>query len=93
MKTAELLSQLQRKAMHDEALKARFLETRNEDRPLHAFCRLCQELGYKIYEMDVIAAGEESYAAMRRATNGGGENSPLLKGEDDFYEEFFAPLL
>ena len=34
----------------------------------------------------------EAYAAMRRSTNGGGENSPLLSGEDDYYEMFFASL-
>ncbi|MCD7883646.1 MAG: hypothetical protein LUI87_08085 [Lachnospiraceae bacterium] len=33
-------------------------------------------------EMDVIAAVEESYAAMKRSTNGGGENSPMLEAED-----------
>ena len=36
--------------------------------------------------------GEESYAAMRRSTNGGGENSPLLAWEDDYYELFMAEL-
>mgnify|MGYP000288276128 CR=1 FL=1 len=43
-------------------------------------------------DMDLISAGEEFYAAMRRSTNGGGENSPMLEGEDDFYELFFASL-
>jgi len=42
--------------------------------------------------MDLITAGEEFYATMRRSTNGGGENSPKLAGEDDFYELFFASL-
>lgn len=45
-----------------------------------------------IYEMDLINEGEELYAAMKRSTNGGGENSPMLEGEDDFYEMFFASL-
>lgn len=31
-------------------------------------------------------AGEEFHAAMKRSTNGGGENSPMIEGEDDFYE-------
>ena len=43
--------------------------------------------------MDLITAGEEAYAAMRRSTNGGGENSPMLEVEDDLYELFFAALL
>ena len=64
-----------------------------KQKALHAaFCRTCRELGYEIYEMDLITAGEEAYAAMRRSTNGGGENSPMLEGEDDFYELFFAGL-
>ena len=57
-----------------------------------AFCKKCQSLGYPVYEMDLIEAGEEFYATMRRSTNGGGENSPMLEGEDDFYELFFAGL-
>lgn len=44
------------------------------------------------WDMDLITAGEEFYATMRRSTNGGGENSPMLEGEDDFYELFFAGL-
>lgn len=42
--------------------------------------------------MDLIEEGEALYAAMKRSTNGGGENSPMLEGEDDFYELFFAAL-
>ena len=63
-----------------------------EKEPLAAFCKKCRELGVPVYEMDLIAAGEEFYAAMKRSTNGGGENSPMLEGEDDFYELFFAGL-
>ena len=58
-----------------------------------AFCKICQEMGYPIYAMDVICAGEEFHAAMKRSTNGGGENSPKIDGEDDFYELFLAGLL
>ena len=39
--------------------------------------------------MELVLAGEEFYATMKRSTNGGGENSPMLEGEDDFYELFF----
>ena len=62
------------------------------DQSAGCFLQKCQELGYEIYEMDLIDAGEEFYAAIKRSTNGGGENSPVLKGEDDFYEMFFADL-
>ena len=50
------------------------------------------ELGYEIYEMELVTAGEEFYAEMKRSTNGGGENSPKLDGEDDFYEMFLASM-
>ena len=86
------LEELQRKAKQDPLLKKRFLETRKAADPVTAFCNLCQELGYPVYVMDLIGAGEEFYAAIRRSTNGGGENSPALLGEDDFYEQFFVDL-
>ena len=86
------LEELQRKAKQDPLLKKRFLETRKAADPVTAFCNLCQELGYPVYAMDLIGAGEEFYAAIRRSTNGGGENSPALLGDDDFYEQFFVDL-
>lgn len=92
MNTAEILALLQKQALHDEELKKKFLRTRQEAQPLQAFCSLCRELGYEVYPMEVIAASEETYAAMKRSTNGGGENSPKLTGEDDLYEDFFAGL-
>lgn len=92
MNTIELLDALQLKAKKDPELRKALFETRKEKNPVAAFCKKCQEEGYPIYEMDLIQAGEEFYATMRRSTNGGGENSPLLEGEDDFYELFFASL-
>lgn len=88
----EMLEELQEKALHDQQLKNLLLETKKEKEPFIAFCNKCQELGYEIYPMELISAGEESYAAMKRSTNGGGENSPMLEGEDDLYEMFFAAL-
>ena len=88
----DMLDELQNKALHDERLKYRFLKTKEEEDALGAFCRVCRELGYEIYPMDVIQAGDEFYATMKRSTNGGGENSPKLEGEDDLYEMFFASL-
>lgn len=93
MRTVEdMLDELQNKASKDLEIKSRLLATRKEAEPLSAFCRVCRELGYEIYEMELIFAGEEFHAAMKRSTNGGGENSPMLEGEDDFYELFFAGL-
>ena len=86
------LEELKRRAERDAALKQRILDTRKTAEPLASFCSLCRELGYPVYEMELITAGEEFHAAMKRSTNGGGENSPMLTGEDDFYEMFFAEL-
>ena len=81
-----------RKARKDESLRQAFLATKSEKNPVDAFCSICRKIGYDIYPMDLISAGEDFYASMRRSTNGGGENSPMLEGEDDFYELFLAGL-
>lgn len=86
------LDELQHKAFNDENIRKQLLATKEEKNPLQAFCKKCRELGYEIYEMDLVCAGEDFYASMRRSTNGGGENSPKLSGEDDFYELFIAGL-
>ncbi len=89
---AELLDELQTKAQRDQKIRDILLATREEREPLTAFCRACRSLGYEIYPMELIGAGEEFHASMKRSTNGGGENSPMLEGEDDFYEMFFAVI-
>lgn len=93
MNTVEMLDQIQHRAFQDEMVRKTLLDTRYEKEPLEAFCKECRKLGYEIYEMDLICAGEEFHAAMKRSTNGGGENSPKIDGEDDFYELFMAGLL
>lgn len=92
MGIAEMLDEIKRKAFSDEVLRKELLETKKDANPVSAFCKKCRDLGYEIYEMDLIEEGEALYAAMKRSTNGGGENSPMLEGEDDFYELFFAAL-
>ena len=92
MSTAELLDEVQRKALENKELRETLLATRKEKNPLEAFCRICRQQGYELYPMEVVQAGEEFYATMRRSTNGGGENSPLLEGEDDFYGLLLATL-
>ena len=68
MEITEMLDELKSKARRDEKLRAELLETRKNAQPLSAFCRKCRELGYEIYDMDLITAGEEFYATMRRST-------------------------
>lgn len=93
MDTLSILDDLQHAALHDEALRRRLIESREEEHPLAAFCRISREAGYELYEMDVVNAGEDFHAAMKRSTNGGGENSPMLTAGDDLYEQFFAAIL
>lgn len=88
----DTLQKLKRLAAEDSALREALLATEKSATPVSDFCRLATEHGCPLYEMDLIEAGEDYYAAMRRSTNGGGENSPLLDGEDDYYEMFLAQL-
>jgi hypothetical protein len=89
---AGMLDELQNKALKDEVLRNKLLATRENKNPVEAFCQICREEGYEIYLMDLICIGEEFYASMKRSTNGGGENSPMLAGQDDFYELFLAAI-
>ena len=92
MNIGEMLDELKKRARKDPQIREKLLASREAASPLGACCAVCREYGYEIYDMDLLQAGEEAYAAMRRSTNGGGENSPLLSGEDDYYEMFFADL-
>ena len=89
---AGMLDELQQRALKEESVREKLLAARVKEDPLSAFCKACRELGYEIYEMELICAGEEFHAAMKRSTNGGGENTPMIAFEDDFYELFFASL-
>lgn len=91
MNVQESLDKLKSSAQKDDTLRTRLLATRNFG-GLVEFCKIAGEYGISISTMDIIDAGEEAYAAMRRSTNGGGENSPLLQGEDDLYEMFLVEL-
>ena len=92
MNLEEALQGLKCLARRDRSVRDALLSTRKADNPAAEFCRLSAQYGYPVYEMDLVMAGEEYYAAMRRSTNGGGENSPLLAGEDDYYELFLSEL-
>ncbi|MDD6429419.1 hypothetical protein [Candidatus Weimeria sp. HCP3S3_B5] len=93
MTVYETLEEAKKRAESDEAFRQELLATRGKDGGLSAFCRILNREGYSISAIDLVNAGEESYAAMRRSTNGGGENSPLLQGEDDLYEMFLVELV
>ena len=78
------LERFQEAALKNKSLRERILRTRTEEEPVTE--------GFEIYEMDLVYAGEEAYSAMKRSTNGGGENSPMLQNEDDYYSLFIAAM-
>ena len=92
MKVLDELDRFQEAGLKNKALRDQILKTRDDEEPLIAFCRLACAKGYEINAMDLVYAGEEAYASMRRATNGGGENSPMLENEDDYYSLFMAAM-
>ena len=88
----ESLDQLKKAAGKNPALAQELIATRKQGNSVSSFCSIAAKAGFPIYEMDLITYGEEMYAAMKRSTNGGGENSPVLEGQDDIYEMFIAEL-
>lgn len=93
MDTSEALDKLRDIAAADPAArKALLVAAADPKYPLREFCKVAGDLGCPMNEMDLAFAGEEAYAAIRRSTNGGGENSPLLEGGDDDYSIFLAEL-
>ena len=92
MNTADKLEVLLNKAKEDAALKQNLLDTRNEQDPLAAFCKVAGEAGVELSVMDIVNQGEEFYAEIKRSTNGGGENSPDLDFQNDEYSIFMMRL-
>ena len=92
MNVNDVLVELKKLARTDPEVRERLLATKNSAHPLDEFCRLSTEYGVVLSPMDIITAGEDDYAAMKRSTNGGGENSPRLEGADDYYEMFLAEI-
>ncbi|MDO4478937.1 MAG: hypothetical protein Q4B73_07865 [Lachnospiraceae bacterium] len=88
----DMLQAMKKKALREPEAMAAILATKQDAQPIAAFCTLAREWGHPLYEMDLISYGEDAYAAMRRSTNGGGENSPALPCEEDYYELFIAEL-
>lgn len=88
MNTEERIEQLMSMAKSDAKLRTALLSARNESE----FCRVARNAGVELYDMELIAYGEDSHAAMKRSTNGGGENTPMLDFEDDCFEILIAEL-
>ena len=92
MEVGEILDKLKEKALADDTLRQRLLDTKNSETSMADFCRISTSEGLPLNKLDLLEFGESSYAAMRRSTNGGGENAPLLMWEDDAYEMFMMEL-
>ena len=93
MDTLQIIDALYEKAMQDETLRTELLASKKAASPLASFCETARKYGFMLYPIDVVTAGEEAHAAMKRSTNGGGENSPMLDAQDDYYVMFMASLL
>ncbi len=92
MSTADILDQIRHKTLTDSDFRNAVLKTKLSKEPISDFCRLCRDNGFELYEMELITFGESEYAAMKRSTNGGGENSPMMDGQDDYYEMLLLEL-
>lgn len=79
-------------ARQNPELKQQLLDTKKEPNALTIFCSIARQNGCEMYPMDIIEAGEVSYTAMKRSTNGGGENSPMLGSWNNYFEMFLDEL-
>lgn len=61
------LENLKARARSNPELAQALLATREMKNPVSAFCRIAQEHGCTFSAMDLVSAGEDSYAAMRRS--------------------------
>lgn len=86
MEIGAMLDELREKALKDRNIWQELMDTRKAEQPLAAFCAKCRELGYQIYEMDLITAGEEFYATMRRSTRA------CLKNKNCTKRMFYFPF-
>lgn len=64
MEIEEMLDEIKRRAQKDAKLRVEFLQTREQENPLSAFCAKCRELGYPVYEMETSSLRGRSF--MRR---------------------------
>ena len=92
MNFTDKLEALRLAARKDPRLCEELLASRLAKDPLKTFCTVSCLHGFDISPFEMVMAGEEAYAAMRRSTNGGGENHAFLEWEDDYYELLMAEL-
>ena len=86
------LEKIRNLAKNDDSFKDAVIKSAKEKPSIVDFCKACREAGIEIYPMDIADLDESFYAAMKRSTNGGGENSPRLNWEDEVFMEFINSL-
>ena len=92
MTTGEILVKIIDIARENSEARKAFEDAASSQYPASAIARVSTELGYPISAMDIVDIGADMYAHMKRSTNGGGENSPVLEGEDDFFAILLSEL-
>ena len=88
----ENFEKLKKLAEEDPVLRKQLLAVRQEQNPLSTFCSIARQNRCELYPMEIIEAGEVSYTSMKRSTNGGGENSPMLGSWNDYFGMFLEEL-
>ncbi len=92
MQLYNLFDEIKNKASSDKSFKKSLLSAYESQRPIINFCKECNSVGIEIYPMDIADADQSEYAAMRRSTNGGGENSPHLGWEGNIFDAFIEEI-
>lgn len=92
MNVGEILQEIAAKARKDEKLKEAFKLSRNSENPYSEFCKIARGMGYELYPMDIIEAGDRFLGLLEKGVNGGGATHTVIYGSDDFYEQFFKEI-
>ena len=93
MSMETLFEQIREKASQDAGFRQRLTRAYESEHRIVSFCKECNAAGIEVYPMDIADADEGMYAAMRRSTNGGGENSPHLGWQEEVFETFMEEIL
>lgn len=86
----EKLAKIMEEARHNQLIKEKFLETRNADDPMEAFCNVATSMGYEMTVGELFAIGEEYSSNLLKSCNGGAVYP--IDEWSDWYEDFFASL-
>ncbi|MGN1317961.1 MAG: hypothetical protein ACI4VF_03025 [Lachnospirales bacterium] len=86
----DALDMLLKKALENENLKKKLIETENADDPVAEFCKISCEEGIEITEGDLFALNEIMLSNLLKSTNGGATYP--IEDWADTYEQFICSL-